>query len=1240
MFNKIKNNRKNFLIFSVTILAILGVVLYFKMNISSKNINNIIAQSEIEEDDIEVTEYKYEGTKNDLDEPNNKELEKLINISDCTEEFMEKYYEDVKELQDIGNKENIVIVISEKDIENTYGATKIVKAPNNQYLLQYKNEKAKEKAIESLKNDENIISAEENHAYKALEDDNKNIKTLMQTEEKNNNYNSWGIHKTGLDEAKEKINTEGTQNNITVAIIDSGCDVNLVNSNYNGKIEKSYDVITNSELLSDMTDNGSHGTHIAGTIAEGTPDNVKILPVKAESADEIFYDSDVILAINYIVQDKKADVINMSFGGYYKEKNQAIEQAIMAANNENIICVAAAGNDNRSSDKHYPSAYGGTIAISSFNQKMNKSDFSNYGSTITFSAPGSDILSINGTKSGTSMATPHAVCAIAILKSYNKNYDMNEVVEILKHYAIDLGNEGWDQYYGYGAINVEMNYCNCGCDNCKNIYCEECECSNCKFNEKNVIGNAEIINTIDYGSLSDVDINNLKLIEKYTNGTKKCLNVKDIQDNFEITEYNQNGLNTNGKFKYNNIVYTYNIELPYISNTWEYEQLQNNTVKLTQFKQSNVNTLYIPATIDGYVVTEIGNDLFRYKNNVNGKLVYNNAVKGIKKYSLPDCVVYIGSNAFLYSFIEELEANNISIGNSAFESCSNLTNVNCNKILNIEKFAFNNCDSLQEINIPEGLESIGIRAFSECENLKKVVLPRSLNQINGDEGGQYASQDAFNNSPNVILYLYKDTYAHNYAKNTSNRFKLLDGHSFVKVNLNRTEYVAFEKVSVNNMEVADSEDDYNNGIKETINSTYIVAYQTGENSLRCGDEYCTVTTSKGELLEGKAYVTVNKAQYNIVGTVAERLGKTGQKLEDISLPPGFEWMDKDIVLVEVGNMIYKARYIPADTNNYEIVENVDINVKVELGKTILKPSIVINDKTYDGADTISNNDIVITGLESLDYDILSAKTVNSNIGNTVAKIKVKITDEEFINYAFDNGKQEKEFEVDVNVLPLELIKPTLVEKEYVYNGNEQTIELNNFVADKMNISGNKRTNAGEQSTTISLKNNNYIWNDGTRNNIEFTFKINKADSNIKYSASNMIYKYDEQFYGIELNLESPSNAIIKYANENDEYILDEMPQYNEIGTYTIKYRIYINDNYTDIFGENTLAIVENYVIGDINGDGKVNIKDWNILYNHINETEQLTGYQLLCADINGDGKVNIKDWNRMYDHITEVNPLW
>ena len=61
--------------------------------------------------------------------------------------------------------------------------------------------------------------------------------------------------------------------------------------------------------------------------------------------------------------------------------------------------------------------------------------------------------------------------------------------------------------------------------------------------------------------------------------------------------------------------------------------------------------------------------------------------------------------------------------------------------------------------------------------------------------------------------------------------------------------------------------------------------------------------------------------------------------------------------------------------------------------------------------------------------------------------------------------------------------------------------------------------------------------------------------------------------------------------------------------------------------------------GDIDGNGKVNGKDWNMMYEYINETRELTEEEFNRADINGDGKVNGKDWNRLYEHITEVNPL-
>lgn len=71
-------------------------------------------------------------------------------------------------------------------------------------------------------------------------------------------------------------------------------------------------------------------------------------------------------------------------------------------------------------------------------------------------------------------------------------------------------------------------------------------------------------------------------------------------------------------------------------------------------------------------------------------------------------------------------------------------------------------------------------------------------------------------------------------------------------------------------------------------------------------------------------------------------------------------------------------------------------------------------------------------------------------------------------------------------------------------------------------------------------------------------------------------------------------------------------------------------------GEKYIAIV----YGDINGDGKINIKDWNMMYKYINGTRKFTEQELKSSDVNKDGKVNIKDWNRLYKHINGTNPLF
>lgn len=438
------------------------------------------------------------------------------NISRLSPDFVEKYFEDISEVKTDEEKENMLIVISDNKIEEDYGAIKIIEAPNNQYLLQYSSEEEKTQALEKLKGDKRIRSVEENGVYTIQSD----------------NYNSWGIEAMALNQAINKTNINSANlEEVTVAVIDTGCDMELFNKYYNGKIVEFYDVLENSTTV--MTDEYGHGTHIAGTIAEGTPDNVKIFPVKVQKVKDLGTDfpkpitirnSDVVAAINYIVYNHKAQVINMSLSGVYSE---AEEEALEAARQENIIVVAAAGNENTSTPL-YPAAFDSTISVSGVDSNFQRYTNSNYGETITFTAPAVNIKSILGnntftvwqntmydnldgdddheTTTGTSMAAPHVASAVAILKSYNKDLTLENVIDLLKKKTIDLGDEGWDQYFGYGFISFDnVEFCDDGVD------CDEFGVFKRDPNDKTVINPEIIVGNKIYDESINIPLSNISV---------------------------------------------------------------------------------------------------------------------------------------------------------------------------------------------------------------------------------------------------------------------------------------------------------------------------------------------------------------------------------------------------------------------------------------------------------------------------------------------------------------------------------------------------------------------------------------------------------------------------------------------------------------------------------------------------------------------------------------------------------
>ncbi len=50
-------------------------------------------------------------------------------------------------------------------------------------------------------------------------------------------------------------------------------------------------------------------------------------------------------------------------------------------------------------------------------------------------------------------------------------------------------------------------------------------------------------------------------------------------------------------------------------------------------------------------------------------------------------------------------------------------------IISIGKYAFADCESLQEIHLPDSITSIGEYAFSGCKSLREINLPDSITSI-------------------------------------------------------------------------------------------------------------------------------------------------------------------------------------------------------------------------------------------------------------------------------------------------------------------------------------------------------------------------------------------------------------------------------------------------------------------------------------------------------------------------------
>ncbi len=261
-------------------------------------------------------------------------------------------------------------------------------------------------------------------------------------------------------------------NSVIVAVLDTG--ISLSHPEFSGRIVACQDGASQPDICdfinNDSTpqDDHGHGTHVAGIVAAamnnglgttGIAPGVRILPVKVLNNAKSGSWSQIASGINYAVSHG-ASIINMSLGG--TTTSSTLLNAVRSAYANNVFMAVAAGNDG-ADYPFFPAYYPETMSVMATNNTDGRWSLSNFGSTLDIGAPGFAIwntfwTSSNPdsyqTQSGTSMAAPHVAALAALIRTVRSGLAIEDVRAIIQQSAVDLGDPGWDVYYGWGRINA------------------------------------------------------------------------------------------------------------------------------------------------------------------------------------------------------------------------------------------------------------------------------------------------------------------------------------------------------------------------------------------------------------------------------------------------------------------------------------------------------------------------------------------------------------------------------------------------------------------------------------------------------------------------------------------------------------------------------------------------------------------------------------------------------------------
>jgi serine protease len=318
-------------------------------------------------------------------------------------------------------------------------------------------------------------------------------------------WNFWGPFGINMPEAWALAARDGAAGGrgVVVAVLDTGVAYRTTGQYRRApdlhSFVRGYDFVDRDHAPLDL--NG-HGTHVTGTIAEGTNNRrgaagiaygVRIMAVRTL---DIFGAGDAVTVsdgIRYAVRHH-ADVINMSleFPAFVNAADiPQVMSAITYAHRHGVVMTAVAGNEASASLVPYPGRARDVIAVAATTEHGCRAEYSNAGAEVDLAAPGGgrdagpaddpwdaahcdpalegrsvyqqtfgqDLahFALPSGYYGTSMASPHVAGLAALIiasRRLGPHPTPAAVQRLIQRTARDLGPPGFDTAYGHGLIDA------------------------------------------------------------------------------------------------------------------------------------------------------------------------------------------------------------------------------------------------------------------------------------------------------------------------------------------------------------------------------------------------------------------------------------------------------------------------------------------------------------------------------------------------------------------------------------------------------------------------------------------------------------------------------------------------------------------------------------------------------------------------------------------------------------------